>query len=846
MNGFWNRTGKRGELSFPAGILALAGFAATFATVGPEKARFLAVFGGLFFSSGYALVRSTSLRTRWSEREAASYAFPLSSTILVFLLALGEVAGFGTVLFERLARPVLLASSALLFADRFRKGTARSFVSPLVLLLLLVGGAAYGRGSIVTISSDAPDHIAVIGEIQTTGKSFPVTSYYAKSTDETLDARKGFLLSAAAAAGKLTGAGGRDVYDALPAFAAVLFTLTFYALAREALGNGAAALLALAYGLLSHDGGVLGSWFGRSGSPYSFSGPLIWCALYIVLRAARTGTGYALPALFTGFALMGAHLFGAVTAFILAGLFTAALLIARRTPARRKETVMALLLLVAGAIPIGIWRFAATFPPADPIHTHLQGVVWVGEHSFFNNPFLAYSRINLFGIVALPLSLLLFRRAREECGILLAVSITLLPFLIILNPWIVPLLVPVTGYLLGRIAWYGGNFLVLGAIAASWFRSLRAGTVLSGRIAAFAGLILLHALFASSLYARDARDVRGRFTSTPFRLADAPRPELWQDLFDFMNRELPRRAVVAADPITGYLIPAFTGQKTIAVRAQHSSPGDRRAPERIDAMIRALSPYVSGKETAAILGEWNADYVLLNFRLDERVTSYLASIDPRLYGPTLDKFRSEPERYEEIYDSHRCHLFRIRPGSALPGRGESVLDARIDALPPGATHADHLFPNRVRLVGAEVSPRTVGPGDTVSIRCFWERTGDSDDPLPYKVYLRLQRTGAGDGQVRSKLARKWSEIRTGTRSRARTMRNPLSGAWPVGAWPVGSIVADRIEWRIPENMNEGTYELQVRLRGSPLVQVFYLNDFLREDDSFSGVPVAEVEVTAKS
>ena len=78
------------------------------------------------------------------------------------------------------------------------------------------------------------------------------------------------------------------------------------------------------------------------------------------------------------------------------------------------------------------------------------------------------------------------------------------------------------------------------------------------------------------------------------------------------------------------------------------------------------------------------------------------------------------------------------------------------------------------------------------------------------------------------------------------MRNPLSGAWPVGAWPVGSIVADRIEWRIPENMDEGSYELQVKLRGSPLVQVFYLNDFLRENDSFSGVPVAEVEVTAKS
>lgn len=823
--------------------LALAGLATTFTGAGPEKARFLVAAGGLFFSTGYAALRLTRWASWGGGTCSLALAFPLSCVLLFLPLFAGELTGAGTAPLRWLLRPYL-AGAAIVLLLGSGGGGKRFGVPPLLpLLALAISLVAAGRGGLLTWPSDGPDHVAVIREIQWTGESFPLTSYYAESTEEGKDARKGFLFGAAAVAATGTGASAATAYGALPALAAPFFLLALYALARESLGGKGAAVLATFYGILSWDGGPLGVWFARSGSPFLFSGPLVWAALLLVLRAGKGKGAAPAAAVATGFALMAVHIYGAITALLLGGLFLLVLPFARRAEGVSwRSAAGALGLVAAGGLPVGAWRYAATYPPLDPIHTHLQGILRFGDTLYTANPLIAFRPIGLFGLSGFLLSLFLLRRARRDPGSLFAVAVTLLPFFVILNPWIVPLLVPFVGYLLGRIVWFGGQWLVLGSVAA-FLGGLLPRPGAARRAAGAAGLLALHLLFAGSLWAGDAGLLRQQGAGNRFRLADHPGPENWRDLFEYMERELPARATVATDPITGYLIPAFTPQKTVAIRAQHSSPADPYAPARLDDMVRAMSPYIDGVETEAILARRKADYVLLNFRTEKAVVSYAATLDPALYGATLEKFRREPGRYAEIWSADRCHLFEFRPEAPGVPSEEAVLSMLVDRVPESARPLDETFPNGVRLAGVETRPRHGEPGEALEIVCYWVRGLDTADPLPYKTYLRLVRPGDHPGDSWwAKPARKWKEGVSGERSRARTMRNLARGAYPTRAWPRTAVVADTLHWTLPRNLEAGEYELQVRLRRSPVVQVFEIADFLRETDSFSGVPAGAVTV----
>jgi hypothetical protein len=837
-----SRASRGGAAWFAAAAgFAILGLGATFVGFPSERARAFLVLTGLFFSTGLALL--SAARTRCPGPLLLALAFPVSCTVLYLPLFAGELLGFGTRLFAWLVRPLLLVSAILLAREAGRRGRPIPRLAPLLAAAGLSALISLSRGALVTVPSDAPDYIAGIREIQATGLCFPLTTYYARSTEERIDARKGFLFPAAAAAGTLVGAGPRAVYDALPAVAAFLFAISFYALAREAMRDGPATWLAFAFGLLSFEGGVLGTWFARSGSPYLFAAPALWTALLLVLAASGGARGLVLPALAAGFALMGTHIFAAVTAVALGGLFVIALPYARGGAGRWRSALVPLAFVGIGSVPIGIWRIAKTYPALDPVHTHLQGILWVTDKLYVASPLLAFERVSLFGLLGIPLSILLVRRAREDVGTLFAVSTTLLPFLLILNPLLVPLMVPVLGYLLGRILWFGGYFLVLGRLAADCAAALRARRSLFRSAAAVGALVLLGGCLASSLKARDAIDWRKRVTARPERLADGPGPEIWSDLFSYMERNIPAGATVATDPITGYLIPACTRQKAVAILEQHGSTGDPAAPERVEDMIRAMSPYVSGAETAEILRRRGAGYVLVNFRLDVSMTSFVASLDPELYGPTLEKFRREPERYRPVYERDRCHLFAFRE-EAGPVEGEErpVLSAEVDSLPASAQRVDRLFANGVRLAGVRLAADTIRAGETLALTCFWTKERDVGDIVPYKAYFRLVRAPGGDPGPRGKWARKAHEIRTGRLLRARTMRNLLTGALPVADWPRDTLLADGMRWAIPSDLEPGSYDLEIALRRSPFVHVSYLRDFLMETDSFSGAAAGRVVV----
>ncbi len=294
---------------------AMAGVAAAIIPSGSPAVRIAVLLGSALFAPGYALVRRLPATREMAETIRVALAFPFSCAIFVSFLFLAQLFGFGFGIAGILLVPLLLLSASLLmFPDAGAARPDRHFYPlPVLLVVLALFPWVLSMGGTIDLRFDALDHIAYMREIQATGNNFPLTAYFDPSTDETLDIRKGFMQPFFAAVAARADADVIDLWNALPAVAMLFFSLSFFALASEAIG-GAAGAAAWLLALFFFDRGVGGSWFSRAGAPFLFSGPLIWCALLMILRAARQRKTEILPALVIGVALMGSHIFAAVTA----------------------------------------------------------------------------------------------------------------------------------------------------------------------------------------------------------------------------------------------------------------------------------------------------------------------------------------------------------------------------------------------------------------------------------------------------------------------------------------------------------------------------------------------------
>jgi hypothetical protein len=93
----------------------------------------------------------------------------------------------------------------------------------------------------------------------------------------------------------------------------------------------------------------------------------------------------------------------------------------------------------------------------------------------------------------------------------------------------------------------------------------------------------------------------------------------------------------------------------------------------------------------------------------------------------------------------------------------------------------------LRLVGREALPRTLRPGESLSLRLVWQ----TETPLlaDYTVFLHL--VGADGAPF------------------AQADRAPAGGFYPTGAWAVGEPVADTYTLTLPADVPEGPYQLLV-------------------------------------
>ncbi len=96
-------------------------------------------------------------------------------------------------------------------------------------------------------------------------------------------------------------------------------------------------------------------------------------------------------------------------------------------------------------------------------------------------------------------------------------------------------------------------------------------------------------------------------------------------------------------------------------------------------------------------------------------------------------------------------------------------------VPPGARTPPVIIDQRIRLVGAEVTPATVHPGEDFEVTLYWQALA----PAPYDASLFIHLLGPGQQMV--------GQIDT----------YPGWGMLPTSQWPAGPIIVDRYRMRAP-------------------------------------------------
>ena len=154
-------------------------------------------------------------------------------------------------------------------------------------------------------------------------------------------------------------------------------------------------------------------------------------------------------------------------------------------------------------------------------------------------------------------------------------------------------------------------------------------------------------------------------------------------------------------------------------------------------------------------------------------------------------------RTDPLLPAGRCRLY-VWPDNAplwwaapvylgemeLLQRERSFALPETPAIPLAVTVADW-----ARLVGAEVAPRTLAPGEALEVMLYWEAL--ATPPADYTVFLHLV---GPEGRV-------W----------AQQDAQPQQGAAPTRSWVAGQVIVDRYTLRLPEAAPPGDYQLWVGL-----------------------------------
>jgi len=719
--------------------------------------------------------------------------------------------------------------------------------------------ALYGRGELGW-SSDALDHVSFIRRSVESGALFPRDSFFREGDGTALDPRKGLWHPVLGLVSHASRVRADRLWSAFPSLAAFFALGSFLWFALELCRSKVCASLAL-LALLIFQGGEGFPWLAKLGFSKNIAQVLLWALLAFLLRFYRSErraylwAAAALAAVGAAYHVVFSLLLG--TSLLAIFIYVA---FSREGRRWRRAFWLSLPLLLAVSAAALAPRLLDLSAGGNPIHTHRQGMLELSEHLRIVDLSELATRQGLVFFYAIFMAPFYFLVVRPSERKVLIFVLFIVPVLIVLNPLTAALVERRIGYLHYRLL----DAAPLAVVLASIIEGLAAVIVFGkrargapagsapGRAARGAVARIFGACALAVFLVYPARTaLRNLAAETRGMAARAPEAAPGYDaLMKALDERIPDHAVIASDPLTSYLISAYTDHFVTVAIDQHGSPVDTSALERLRGARDLLSPAVPLAASLPWLERMDADYVLFNETLSER-SDFFTPFVPSAASLTLEKLGSCPEILRGVFDLHGFHLFEVQRDAMGAGLDSACCAVRAGAQPCGAGEGagETGIDAGCGLVLSSITldAYLLHPGDTVRGHFCWSARESLSFGLPLDVVMRIDTPFPKGPLYRSwygKQYRRFMERRNMRFYRLTWTRRLMSGFSYPDRWEPGRAVRQDFVLVLSPYLAPGDYELRVRVMRTPYLMNRTVSDYLSNDDSLQGVPVSMIHVEA--
>ncbi len=740
----------------------------------------------------------------------------------------------------------------LYLVTHIRKGEGRdagiqaasALRSSIILLLILIPLfiVVWKIGPPIGYTSDTLDHVAYVNEVQATGVAFPESAFYAEAGENGRDIRKGLLHVFYGFTGDYLSIDGLWCLRIWNAVFLIVLIGSIYGAAFILFGNQWIALLSAVFYIIGGIGGSDGTTLREAAYPNRFAYAYFLLLIAFLLRylEERDLRDLLNCGLFA-FAASAVHVFFTVLSFfaITVVLIWKTCFSAASIREHLRDGFACATAVAAGIFPYALYRYLTAFASPNEIHDPIQGMVYINNSLFIENPVKLFSWFGLLGIGSFFIAPALWRHRKDSAGLgyLIAAGFTI-P-LLLLNPILLPPLHTVLSYLVFRLALLFPFHMLAAYYVARFF-----GVVGGGKDRTPPAYILLIGLFFAAVI-----DLLPIFHKSPLSPA-ALRAEKqnsymrWDDGLAYLRDHVPEGTVIVSDPLTSYAISAFTPHYVTCVYDRHAPPGDRLLGERLEMTREILTPYSPVSTTISLIESMDADYIVLNnryrYRGEELLQYWL--MQPDAYFAIREKFTSRQDLFRPRF--HRDGFL------VLEWTGKRPEDVEIGANPyflqeiPIGFSRIGVQAGEAKLAAYYIEKRHAEKGEELEISFVW--SGTKKYRLSnYVVDVRLDHNAPGlpfGGKLFPKLARKAKEAFKGEKYRFRTSHKILGGFLSPDVWPENTFVLDPAAVSIPSNAVPGDYTISVQIRIAAKMPNYHIRDIYFDDDVNQGIPIGLITI----
>lgn len=858
-----------GVISVVAFILSVFGFLG-----GPDIVRMAVSFSALFVVPG-ALASALFFPSEASSLERTCRVFALGIVFASLVVCTGFIPGvsfrgicviaavltiaLGVPCFRR--RPGAVAAAAAGETPRadakrgIPAGVRTAIVAAVLFAVCFV--ALYGTGELGWVS-DAPDHVSFIRRSVDSGALFPRDSFYREGDGASLDPRKGLWHPVLALWTYASRTPADRLWRAIPSFVAFFALCAFLWFAVELCRSKWRAALALLLLLLLY-GGEGFPWLAKLGFSRNIAQVLLWAGLAFLIRFYRSSRREYLAGASLLAAIGAAYhiVFPLLLATSLFGFFLY-VTFAREGREWRRAFWASVPFLLAATVAAIAPRLADAPGSVNFVHTHRQGMLVLSRDLAIVDFAELATRNGLAFFFMLCMAPFYFFVVRPFERRSLVFVLYIVPVLVVLNPVTASILERRLGYLHYRILDAAPLVVALACVIDGLALLLVAGKPLrdagnrslAGRIASGAAVRALAAVALALFLIYPAGTALRNLSSETRSMAErgGGAPSRFDILMKDLDTRIPAHSVIVSDPLTSYLVSAYTDHFIAAAIDQHGSPTDTLALERLEAVRDLMSPAAPLGASVPWLAAIGADYVLVNAALPEH-SDFFTSIEPGSAPLVLKKLESCPAIVRRVFDRDGFYLFQVTESPSTVSLAPACNEAGAGVLPCGTeTPAGGAGVDAgcgLVLASIGLDRYLVQPGDTIRGHFCWFARARVPFGLPLDVVVRID-TPFPKGRLYApwygKQYRRIMERRNSRFYRSTWTSRVASGFSQPDQWVSGRVVRQDFALPLSAYAAPGDYELYVRVVRTPYLMNRTIADYLSNDDSRQGVPVGMIRV----